>query len=171
MDFKTDYLFFADMARFNRLYAKGLSKRLSSYGVRPGYLEILFRLWEQDGITQKSLHKGIDVEQATLSNTLKRMERDGLLLRQRNPKDRRQSLIVLTDTGAGLRKLVQTAIDDLQSAVNARLSVTDRRYFRRILKQMNEHLFADQDDATLVLLDEVDETEPVPLMLTDEIER
>ncbi|XXJ21637.1 MarR family winged helix-turn-helix transcriptional regulator [Desulfovibrio caledoniensis] len=158
MSFKTDYLFFAAMGRFNRLYAKGLAKRLLPYNVRPGYLEIFFRLWDQDHITQKALHQGMDVEQATLSNTLKRMERDGFVLRQRNPKDRRQSVIVLTDTGAGLRKLVLTAIDDLQSVVDHRLSVSDRRYFKKILMQMNEQLLTDLDDATLVLLDEVNDS-------------
>jgi DNA-binding MarR family transcriptional regulator len=163
-------MFFAAMGRFNRLYAKGLSKRLLPYGVRPGYLEIFFRLWGQDHITQKALHEGMDVEQATLSNTLKRMERDGFVLRQRDPRDRRQSVIVLTETGAGLRKLVLTAIDDLQSVVNHRLSVSDRRYFKKILKQMNDQLLSDLDDATLVLLDEVDDSHTQPLRLMDEIE-
>ena len=171
MDSKSDYLFFSAMSRFTRLYAKGLSKRLSPYGVLPGYLDVFFRLWDRDGITQKALHETMDVEQATLSNTLKRMERDGFLLRQRNPKDRRQSLIVLTKTGAGLRKLVLTAIDDLQSVVNTRLSINDRRYFGRILKQMSEHLLDDQEDATLVLLDEVTDSEADPIMLMEEIEK
>lgn len=171
MDYKAEYLFFSTMSRFHRLYAKGLSKRLDPHGVRPGYLEVFFRLWEGDGITQKALHAGMDVEQATLSNTLKRMERDGFLLRKRNPKDRRQSIIVLTDTGANLRKLVLAAIDDLQAVVNTRLSINDRRYFRRILQQMNDQLVLDLDDATLVLLDEVDDSNGDTLMLVDEIKK
>lgn len=165
-----EYRFFPAISRFNRLYAKALSKRLDPHGVRPGYLEILFRLWEGDGITQKELHAGLDVEQATLSNTLKRMERDGFLTRERNRKDRRRSAILLTDTGASLRKLVPAAIDDLQAVVNTRLSVTDRRYFRRILMQMNEQLVSDLDDGTLVLLDEV-EPDGDTLMLVDEIKK
>jgi DNA-binding MarR family transcriptional regulator len=169
VDYKAEYLFFATMSRFQRLYAKALSKRLDPHGVRPGYLEVFFRLWEQDGVTQKDLHQGLDVEQATLSNTLKRMERDGFVLRTRNPRDRRQSLIVLTDTGASLRKLVLAAIDDLQAVVNTRLSINDRRYFRRILKQMNDQLVQDLDDATLVLLDEVDDSDGETVMLVDEI--
>lgn len=169
MENKAEYLFFSTMSRFQRLYAKGLSKRLDPHGVRPGYLEVFFRLWEKDGVTQKTLHESMDVEQATLSNTLKRMERDGFVRRTRNPKDRRQTFIVLTDTGASLRKLVLAAIDDLQTVVNTRLSVNDRRYFRRILTQMNEQLLLDLDDTTLVLLDEVDDSGDETLMLVDEI--
>jgi len=170
MDSNPDYLFFSSMSLFTRLYAKALSKRLSPYNVRPGYLDVFFRLWDQDGIPQKTLHEGMDVEQATLSNTLKRMERDGFLLRKRNPKDRRQSLIVLTESGAALRKLILTAIEDLQSVVNTRLNFNDRRYFRRILKQMNEHLLSDLDDTTLVLLDEVEDTAADPITLMEEVD-
>jgi DNA-binding MarR family transcriptional regulator len=164
-------LFHSAMARFHRLYAKGLSKRLDPHGVRPGYLDVFFRLWERDGITQKELHRTLDVEQATLSNTLKRMERDGFLIRKRNPKDRRQTLIELTDTGANLRRLVVTAIEDLQAVVNTRLSINDLRYFRRILAQMTDQLVSDVDDATLILLDEVDEQGEDTVMLVDEVEK
>lgn len=167
----TNQLFHSAMARFHRLYAKGLSKRLEPHGVRPGYLDVFFRLWDRDGITQKELHRTLDVEQATLSNTLKRMERDGLLVRKRNPKDRRQTLIELTDTGANLRRLVVTAIEDLQAVVNTRLSINDLRYFRRILAQMTDQLVSDVDDATLILLDEVDEQGEDTVMLVDEVKK
>ncbi|WP_394699845.1 MarR family winged helix-turn-helix transcriptional regulator [uncultured Pseudodesulfovibrio sp.] len=170
MDSRPEYLFFSSMSRFTRLYSKGLSRRLSPYGVRPGYLDVLFRLWERDGVTQKTLHESLDVEQATLSNTLKRMERDGFLERQRNHKDRRQSIIVLTDSGTGLRKIVLTAIEDLQTVVNTGLSINDRRYFRRILKQMNEHLLDDLDDALFVLVDEIEDGDTGNLSLEEEAE-
>jgi len=55
--------------------------RLSVYNVHPGYLSILRQLWLTDNITQKELPEQILVEQATLSNTLKRMERGGLIFR------------------------------------------------------------------------------------------
>ena len=38
----------------------------------------------------------LDVEQATLANTLARMERDGLIKRTPHPEDRRAKLIWLT---------------------------------------------------------------------------
>lgn len=169
MEITLEHLFFPAMSRFQRLYSKGLSKRLDAHGVKPGYLDVFFRLWEEDGITQKALHESMDVEQATLSNTLKRMERDGFLVRERNPDDRRQSVIALTLTGASLRKIVMAAIDDIQAVVNTRLSFNDRRYFRRILTQMTDQLVQDLDDATLVLLDEVDDSDDDTVLLVDEI--
>ena len=155
MSSNPEHLFFSTVSKFSRLYAKALSKRLDPYGVLPGYLEILFRLWEQDNITQKELHSQLDIEQATLSNTLKRMERDGLILCTRNPADRRLTQIVLTDTGREMQKVVLTAIDDLQATVNVGLTINDKKYFRRILKQMTGQVESDLEESYLVLVDEV----------------
>lgn len=155
MQNKDDSLFFIRLSRLQRLYAKALSKRLEPHGVKPGYLAILDRLWLEDAIPQKELHSSLNVEQATLSNTLKRMERDGILSRVRNPKDRRVTHIVLTDHGQALRKVVKASIADVQETATTGLTVNDRRYFYRVLKQMTVHLEADSDEATLILVDEV----------------
>ncbi|MGL1863490.1 MAG: MarR family transcriptional regulator [Pseudodesulfovibrio sp.] len=157
MNYEPDSLFFTQMSRFQRLYAKGLTMRLSPYDVQPGYLTILHYLWQRDGVTQKELTQFLDIEQATLSNTLKRMERDGLVLRTPNKKDRRRHLITLTEKGASLKKPVETAINDLRKLVNEGLTVNDRRYFKRIMRQMSEKLEDDQTEPLFVLLDEVTE--------------
>lgn len=151
-----DSLFFSRISRLQRLYAKALAKRLDPLGVKAGYLDILSRLWERDNITQKELHTTLDIEQATLSNSLKRMERDSILMRKRNPKDRRKTYIVLTDHGRSLQKVVKAAVDDLQTTANTGLTVNDRRYLFRILKQMTGHLEEDLSDNALILVDEVD---------------
>lgn len=147
--------FYSQLSRMQRLYAKALSRRLDPYGVKPGYLDILDRLWSKDNLTQKQLHRRLDIEQATLSNSLKRMERDGILLRKRTPQDKRVMHIVLTDHGRALQKVVNTAINDLQSVVNMGLTINDRRYFHRILKQMTEQAEEDLADTALVLVDEI----------------
>ncbi len=157
MNYEPDSLFFTQLSRFQRLYAKGLTMRLSPYDVQPGYLTILHYLWQRDGVTQKELTQFLDIEQATLSNTLKRMERDGLVLRTPNKKDRRRHLITLTEKGASLKNPVETAINDLRKLVNEGLTVNDRRYFKRIMRQMSEKLEDDQTEPLFVLLDEVTE--------------
>jgi len=155
MQYEHDTLFFTLLSRFQRLYAKSLSMRLSPINVQPGYLSILHYLWQRDNITQKELHQHMDIEQATLSNTLKRMERDNLILITPNPKDRRRHLITLTSTGIELKPSVQEAIDDIRKTVNTGLTINDRRYLKRIMRQMTEHLENDQIEPLFVLLDEV----------------
>lgn len=129
--------------------------RLKPYGVQPGYLSILERLWERDNVTQKELKLTMDIEQATLSNTLKRMERDGLIERSPLKNDKRHHRITLTEKGTSVRSTVEGAIDDLRATVNTGLTVNDRRYFKRIMRQMTEHLEDDQIEPLVVLLDEI----------------
>ena len=152
-----DKHFFTRLSRMQRLYARSLTKRLAFHGVKPGYIDILDRLWQRDNVTQKVLHSTLDIEQATLSNTLKRMERDNILSRVRNPQDRRMTHIVLTEHGRGLRKVVNASLEDVQTTATAGLTVNDRRYFYRILRQMTDHLETDLDEAALILVDEVKE--------------
>ena len=152
-----DRLFFARISRIHRLYTKALITRLDPYNVKPGYIAILEQLWEKDGVTQKKLHSHMDIEQATLSNTLRRMERDGLIKRTQDTKDRRRTQLFLTQTAQSLESTVQSAIEDLQSVVNVGLTINDRRYFNRILRQMAQQIETDLEDPCLVLLDEVAE--------------
>lgn len=152
-----DELFFRHLSRLQRRYARALALRLEPLGVKPGYLDILERLWQQDNPTQKALHATLDIEQATLSSTLKRMERDGLLRRERNPKDRRMTHIVLTDHGRAIRKVVAASVLDVHAQATAGLTVNDRRYFYRILKQISDQVETDADEAALILVDEVND--------------
>ena len=152
---KDDQLFFHRLSRLQRLYSKALARRLALHGVKPGYIDILDRLWRKDNITQKELHESLDIKQATLSNTLQRMERDGILRRVRNDRDRRMTFVVLTEQGHAQQKVVQASIDDVHTTATAGLTVNDRRYFYRILKQMAEHLDTDPEDTALILVDEV----------------
>jgi DNA-binding MarR family transcriptional regulator len=157
MHYEPDSLFFSQLSQFQRLYSRSLAARLAPLDVHPGYLGVLHYLWQGDGVTQKILFGLMPVEQATLSNTLKRMERDGLIERSPNPDDKRNHIISLTHKGMSAKAPVIQAIGDLRAAVNTGLTVTDRRYFRRIMRQMTEALEADQAEPLFLLLDEVDE--------------
>jgi len=60
-------------------------------------------LWSEDGLTQKQLLERIDIEQATMANTLSRMERDGLVERRPHPSDKRAQLVFLTNKAAAMQ--------------------------------------------------------------------
>ena len=72
-----------------RLFAAGLARRIQPLGLAPAQFMVLLELWHSDGRTQADLTAALDVEQATMANTLKRMERDGLILRMPSEEDRR----------------------------------------------------------------------------------
>jgi len=93
-------------------FARSLQKRATALGFSPGQFPVLLELWNGDDLTQKQLLDRLEVEQATLANTLARMERDGLIRREPHPKDRRAQIILLTELGRDLeRRAIDAAAD------------------------------------------------------------
>lgn len=77
-------------------FSRSLQQRSEALGFSPGQFPLLIELWNEDGLTQRQLIDRLDIEQATMANTLSRMERDGLVERRQHPTDKRAQQIYLT---------------------------------------------------------------------------
>jgi DNA-binding MarR family transcriptional regulator len=99
-----------------RLFARELQLRIKPLGLSTGTFPALLVLWESDGLTQRELIERLDVEQPTMTNTLARMERDGLIRRGKDPADGRAQRIWLTESARALEAPATAAAE----AVNAR---------------------------------------------------
>ena len=84
-------------------FARSLQQRAAKLGFSPGQFPILLELWSEDGLTQKQLLERVDIEQATMANTLSRMARDGLVERRPHPSDKRAQQIFLTSRAAAMQ--------------------------------------------------------------------
>lgn len=79
-----------------RSFARALAEAIRPIGLAPAQFMVLLELWREDGVTQRDLVERLDVEQATMANTLNRMERDRLIARRADPGDARARTIHLT---------------------------------------------------------------------------
>jgi MarR family transcriptional regulator, organic hydroperoxide resistance regulator len=68
----------------------------------PQYL-VMLALWERDPRTVRDLGKTLELDPATLSPLLKRLEASGYITRTRNPVDERALDVRLTSVGRELR--------------------------------------------------------------------
>ena len=68
----------------------------------PQYL-VMLALWEHEPVSVKDLSGMLQLEPATLSPLLKRLEAAGLLRRDRSRADERSLAVALTDKGRALR--------------------------------------------------------------------
>lgn len=109
--------------------SRALQERADGAGFAPGQLPVLLELWGGDGLTQRELLDRVDIEQATMANTLARMERDGLVVRRRHPKDRRAQQVFLTPRGRALRETAMAAA----RATEEQLFNGFRRFERELL--------------------------------------
>ncbi len=85
--FKHNIIYLLSMA--NRFAERRLNETLGTFKIKSGQVSIIFLLYESPGITQKDICDLTGIEQPTIANTLKRMERDKLIIRKVNKSDKR----------------------------------------------------------------------------------
>ncbi|GAB5467979.1 MAG: MarR family transcriptional regulator [Rhodospirillales bacterium] len=123
-----------------RLFARELQSRIKPLGLTTGTFPALLILWEREGLTQRELVAALDIEQATLANTLARMERDGLIVRKPDAADGRAQRIWLTETARALEAPALAAANTVNAEALAGLAEDDRRrligLMQRIIAQM-----------------------------------
>lgn len=101
-----------------RLLAQALKARNGGEGILPGQYPLALELLRHDGATQRELCEAVRLEQATVANTLKRMERDGLVERKPTSDNARLATNHLTAKGRALARVaVENALDVNQTAL------------------------------------------------------
>ncbi len=109
--------FYAVSRLITRYYQPLLEELKLTY---PQYLVLLF-LWEQETATIKEISEALLLNTNTLTPLLKRLEKQGLIIRQREKSDERKVGVSLTAPGKNLReKALQiplTLIDNMNYPV------------------------------------------------------
>lgn len=82
----------------------------------PQYLALLV-LWESDGVSVGELAEALELEPATVTPLVKRLERLELVRRERSAEDERRVEIHLTDLGIQRRSLVESVPETLGCAL------------------------------------------------------
>lgn len=119
-----------------RLFAAGLQRRIQPLGLAPAQFMVLLELWDGDGKTQAELVAALDVEQATMANTLARMQRDGLIERHPSKTDKRARNVFLTDLARSLEQEAKAAARAQNTAALSALSAAEQRQFLDLMQRV-----------------------------------
>lgn len=130
-----------------RLFARALHDRIKPLGLAPAQFMTLLELWAEDGLTQRELVERLDVEQATMANTLARMARDGLVVRRPHPEDGRAQQVWLTERAEALQEPATAAAAAVNRAALAGLSPAERAQLISMLGGAIEALRKTGDEA------------------------
>jgi|SRR5690606_24447596 len=118
-----------------RLLVKELERHLAPIGLTPAHMPVLLAL-EQGEASQKAIAERAGVEQATMTATLGRMERDGLVTRRPNPDDGRSILVALTPGAREKLPLVEAAVSAINTKVLAQLTPEEGQQFIALTKKV-----------------------------------
>jgi MarR family transcriptional regulator for hemolysin len=119
-----------------RLFMRELERQLAPLGINPAYMPVLFALADGSAMTQKALAIRAAVEQPTMTATLGRMERDGLIIRTPNPGDGRSMVVVLSDAGLARVPEVERVVATINALALEHLSEDERRTFFGLMQRI-----------------------------------
>ena len=85
--------------RLIRMYYSRIQSQLGEVGLYRGQPPILMLLYKNDGMSQKEMARALNLSPATMTVTLKRMEKAGLVLREMDEHDQRILRVHLSEKG------------------------------------------------------------------------
>ena len=94
---------------------------------------ILFLLREKDGRAMSELGQHLSLDNSTITGLTDRLEKEGFVRRQVNPKDRRISLIHITPEGIQEINQAKTVINRINNEIKADFSREEIDTFKKIL--------------------------------------
>ncbi|GGK93841.1 hypothetical protein Ppa06_62070 [Planomonospora parontospora subsp. parontospora] len=125
----TMYALIVRLGSHKRQIAAGLER----LGLRLGQEVYLAQLWRRDGLCQGELAERTKVTAANITQVLRGLEKQGLVVRRRDDGDARIQRVWLTDAGRALERPVTEVWHDAETAWLASLTPTQRKAIARLL--------------------------------------
>ena len=122
------------------LFAKLVGKELESIGMRASYRHVLKPLMEGDGMTQLDLVKITKLKAPTISITLRNMEREGIVRREKNDNDRRETHVYITEKGREMHAKVLESFDKAEQIMLKGLSDDELNAVGNLIEKMTGNL-------------------------------
>lgn len=107
-------------------------------GVSAGTWFALALLARKDGMSQGELSHRFEIDPSRVTRLAKRLEREGLLRRQRDPEDTRVVRMYLTEKGRGLIEGLSDRRERFDRRIGALLSPKELEELRRMLGMLAE---------------------------------
>lgn len=123
------------MQRWNEL----LSERFAAAGygdIRPSYGSALLPLFEEDGLRMGELARRARLSKQTMTELVRRLERDGLVERRADQRDGRASLIFLTARSRSFEPVAADVLGELDRLVRRFLDERQVEELKTALRQL-----------------------------------
>jgi len=114
---------------------------LKQLGLHAAQEFLLFLLWEEDGLSQSQLAARLKLELPTITKSVQRMERAGLVKRHLDEQDTRISRVYLTEAGRALYEPAVQVWKDLDARTRLHMTELEQALLRRLLQQALDNLY------------------------------
>jgi DNA-binding MarR family transcriptional regulator len=112
------------LAKAAQRWSELLAERFAAAGygdVSPSYGSVLLPLFEEDGLRLGELARRARLSKQTMTELVRRLERDGLVERRPDPSDGRAALVLLTERTRAFEPVAAGVLAELDRLVRGRL--------------------------------------------------
>lgn len=131
--------------QLSRASGEGLGSALEEIGMRPAEYAVLHTLAEAGPVSQQALGRALRIHPSNLVGLIDELEGEELVLRRRDPEDRRRYLLELTAKGGRRLGQAERATVDAEREMLAPLSRTERQRLHELLGRLAGHSCAPTD--------------------------
>jgi DNA-binding MarR family transcriptional regulator len=116
------------------------TEALKPIELTPRHLGALFMLRQQGPMSQQALLEAVGVDPSKLVGVLNDLEEDGLILRRRDPVDRRRHIVEISAEGEAKMQAAEEAVRAVDERLLAGLDEDDRARLFELLRRIAENL-------------------------------
>jgi DNA-binding MarR family transcriptional regulator len=128
-------------SQVSRESKEAFQRKLRPYGLHAGQHFLLELLWDaQEGLTIGEIAARLGVEDPSVTRTVQRMARQGLVEKYPHPTDARQVIVKLTKKGWDLQRIIPQLLAESEEQLLAHISDVERAFLIRLLAQMLHNL-------------------------------
>lgn len=103
---------------------------------------ILYVLWQEDGVPIKTISEKCGLAVTSLTTMLERMENQDLIRRVPSEKDKRKTLLYLTDKAKSLKKDSETVSEQMTGIFYTNFTAAEIEQFEAYLDRVRKNLEA-----------------------------
>jgi DNA-binding MarR family transcriptional regulator len=128
----------ASICKSHRTLADEMLKK--ECGLHVGQEMLLHILWQSNGISQSDLANKLEIQQATITKSIKRMEERGFVNREKDANDSRVSRVFLTENGINLQNNVEETWNKLENKTVKEFTLEEKILLRQLLLRVKNNL-------------------------------
>lgn len=130
------------LARSAKAVSRAFDDALAEAGGSLPMWLVLLSVKTREHANQRELAHAVGIEGATLTHHLNAMEHDGLVLRRRDPENRRVHILEMTDAGEAAFLRLAVAAGEHDARLRAGFSPADLTLLRELLGRLRSNVEA-----------------------------
>jgi len=128
--------FFSIIHWQTRLY---IEEKLKPYGLGGEKLHILIILYHREGLSQQEISKKLHIDKATASREIRKLERQGYIIREKDPKDERIYRVYLAKKAEKIKSIVKKEAHEWQRILLKGFTKEERKFIMKLLEKIAQN--------------------------------